>query len=111
MERQSFEWHPDYESEKTIKPNVTVLRFGDDYEQRQAKGLNRIKEEWSLSFTGEYKYIHTIDDFLTERGAIESFNWTTPRGKKIVVVCDSHSVKRYKGYCVLTASFRQVFEA
>ncbi|EKE4977945.1 phage tail protein, partial [Shigella sonnei] len=26
-------------------------------------------------------------------------------------VCDSHTVKRYQGYCVLTATFRQVFEA
>ncbi|EKF6680679.1 phage tail protein, partial [Shigella sonnei] len=25
--------------------------------------------------------------------------------------CDSHTVKRYQGYCVLTATFRQVFEA
>ncbi|EAB6990439.1 phage tail protein, partial [Escherichia coli] len=24
---------------------------------------------------------------------------------------DSHTVKRYQGYCVLTATFRQVFEA
>ncbi|MDD0465053.1 hypothetical protein PS005_24895, partial [Shigella sonnei] len=29
-----------------------------------------------------------------------------PRGKRIVVVCDSHTVKRYQGYCVLTATFR-----
>ncbi|EFM8663876.1 phage minor tail protein L [Escherichia coli] len=46
MERQTFNWYPDYESEKSVKPNVTVLNFGDDYEQRQAQGLNRIKEEW-----------------------------------------------------------------
>lgn len=37
--------------------------------------------------------------------------WVNPRGKRIVVVCDSHTVKRYQGYCVLTATFRQVFEA
>ncbi|HAU6500318.1 TPA: phage tail protein, partial [Citrobacter freundii] len=54
MERLTFNWYPDYESEKTVKPNVTVLNFGDDYEQRQAKGLNRIKEEWSLTFTRSY---------------------------------------------------------
>ncbi|ELC1672793.1 phage tail protein, partial [Escherichia coli] len=34
MERQTFNWYPDYESEKSVKPNVTVLNFGDDYEQR-----------------------------------------------------------------------------
>ncbi|HHU2317873.1 TPA: phage tail protein, partial [Escherichia coli] len=25
MERQTFNWYPDYESEKSVKPNVTVL--------------------------------------------------------------------------------------
>ncbi|HAU6500381.1 TPA: phage tail protein, partial [Citrobacter freundii] len=40
----------------------------------------------------------------------ESFYWTNPRGKKMVVVCDSHTVKRYRGYLVLTATFRQIYE-
>ncbi|WP_096842505.1 phage tail protein [Escherichia coli] len=111
MERQTFNWYPDYESEKSVKPNVTVLNFGDDYEQRQAQGLNRIKEEWSLTFTRSYNDINAIDDFLTERAGVESFYWVNPRGKRIVVVCDSHTVKRYQGYAVLTAPFRQVFEA
>ena len=110
MERLTFNWYPDYESEKTVKPNVAVLNFGDDYEQRQAKGLNRIKEEWSLTFTRSYDVINAVDDFLTARAAVESFYWTNPRGKKIVVVCDSHTVKRYQGYQVLTATFRQIYE-
>ncbi|HGV5221451.1 TPA: phage tail protein, partial [Klebsiella pneumoniae] len=25
MSRKVFNWYPDYESEKTVKPNVTVL--------------------------------------------------------------------------------------
>ena len=111
MTRKTFTWYPDYESEKTVKPNVTILSYGDDYEQRQSQGLNRIKEEWSLTFTRSYDIINAVDDFLTERGAVESFYWTNPQGKKIVVVCDSHTVKRYEGYQVLTATFRQVFEA
>lgn len=82
MERLTFNWYPDYESEKTVKPNVTVLNFGDDYEQRQAKGLNRIKEEWSLTFTRSYDVINAVDDFLTARAAVESFYWTNPRGQK-----------------------------
>lgn len=94
MERQTFNWYPDYESEKSVKPNVTVLNFGDDYEQRQAQGLNRIKEEWSLTFTRSYNEINAVDDFLTERSGVESFYWVNPRGKQIVVVCDSHTVKR-----------------
>ncbi|MHC1181754.1 phage tail protein, partial [Klebsiella pneumoniae] len=52
-----------------------------------------------------------VDDFLTARAGVESFIWTNPRGKAIIVVCDSHTVKRYPGYQVLTATFRQVFES
>lgn len=84
MERLTFNWYPDYESEKTVKPNVAVLNFGDDYEQRQAKGLNRIKEEWSLTFTRSYDVINAVDDFLTARAAVESFYWTNPRGKRLL---------------------------
>ncbi|KAB7959378.1 phage tail protein, partial [Klebsiella pneumoniae] len=31
--------------------------------------------------------------------------------KSIIVGCDIHSVKRYPGYEVLTATFRNVFES
>lgn len=111
MTRETFTWYPDFESQKTVKPNVAVLNFGDDYEQRQRQGLNRIKEEWSLTFTRSYELINAVDDFLTARGGVESFYWVNPRGKQIIVVCDEHTVKRYQGYLVLTATFRQVFEA
>ncbi|EOY8739231.1 phage tail protein [Klebsiella michiganensis] len=111
MARQTFTWFPDFESEKTIKPEVTVLKFGDDYEQRQSQGLNRIKEEWSLTFRQPYAIGNAIDDFLMARGAVESFFWTTPRNKKIICACDSHTVKRYPGYLEITCTLRQVFEA
>lgn len=111
MARQTFSWYPDFESEKAVKPDVTVLKFGDDYEQRQSAGLNRIKEEWSLTFRRTHDQVNAIDDFLTARAAVESFYWVTPRNKTIVCVCDSHSVKRYPGYLELTCTFRQVFES
>lgn len=110
MNRQTFNWFPDFESEKTIKPDVTVLKFGDDYEQRQSSGLNRVKEEWALTFRQPHVVGNAIDDFLTARGAVESFYWTTPRNKKIICVCDSHTVKRYPGYIEISTTFRQVFE-
>ena len=51
-----------------------------------------------------------IDDFLYARGGVESFNWTSPNGQKVVVVSDSHKVKSSRGYATLTTTFRQVFE-
>ncbi len=44
MSRKVFNWYPDYESEKTVKPNVTVLNYGDDYEQRQSQGSIGLKK-------------------------------------------------------------------
>lgn len=111
MARQTFTWYPNWESEVTPKYNVTVLKFGDDYEQRQVAGLNRVKEEWSLKFEQPHDIGNQIDDFLRARGGHESFNWTNPRGVKIVVVCDTHSVKRYTGRLEINATFRQVFES
>ncbi len=82
MERLTFNWYPDYESEKTVKPNVTVLNFGDDYEQRQAKGLNRIKEEWSLTFTRSYDVINAVDDFLTHARPLSRSTGRTLEAKR-----------------------------
>lgn len=111
MARQTFTWYPNFESEKTPKYNVSILQFGDDYEQRQSAGLNRVKEEWSLKFHQPYLIGNEIDDFLTSRGGVESFYWVNPRGKKIIVVCDSHTAKRYQGYLDISCTFRQVFES
>ena len=70
MSRKVFNWYPDYESEKTVKPNVTVLNYGDDYQHRQSQGLNRIKEEWSLTFTRSHDVVNDVDDFLTARAGV-----------------------------------------
>lgn len=111
MARPTFIWNPDTGSSKSIKPNVTVLKFGDDYEQRQSIGINRVKEEWSLTFQRSTAIIALIDDFLTQRAGVESFYWLTPRNKTIIVVCDSHDVKYDRGVGTLTCTLRQVFES
>ena len=93
MARETFGWNPDSQSKKTIKPNVTVLKFGDDYEQRQTIGLNRVKEEWSLTFQRQRSEVEKMDVFLTKRAGVESFYWKTPRNQTIIVVCDTHDVE------------------
>ncbi|HHT4259122.1 TPA: phage tail protein [Klebsiella variicola] len=110
MTKEEFKWYPNWESEVTPKYNVTVLKFGDDYEQRQSLGLNRVKEEWSLTFQQPHDIGNQIDDFLRARAGQESFYWVNPKGNKIVVVSDEHTVKRYAGYLEITTTFRQVFE-
>jgi phage-related protein len=111
MARETFGWNPDSQSKKTIKPNVTVLKFGDDYEQRQTIGLNRVKEEWSLTFQRQRSEVEKMDVFLTKRAGVESFYWKTPRNQTIIVVCDTHDVEYDRGAAKLTCTFRQVFES
>jgi phage-related protein len=109
--RQTFTWLPTFESEKTQKSKVSVLKLGDGYEQRQENGLNSRYQEWSLTFRYPYTIANKLDDFLTERGGIESFFWVTPRNQKLIFVCDEHRVKRFQGHADITCTFRQVFEA
>ncbi len=111
MARQTFSWLPTFESEKNVKPEVTVTKFGDGYEARQAAGINFRKQVWSLTFEDVRTKIDLIDAFLNARGAVESFYWKTPKGETLVFVCDEWRVKRYTGYDQLTATFRQVFES
>ncbi len=110
MARQTFSWYPNWESEKTVKPEVTVTKFGDGYEARQAAGLNFRKQVWDVTFEGNDALINAIDAFLNARGAVESFYWTTPKNETLIFVCDEWRVKRVMGYRQLTGTFRQVFE-
>lgn len=111
MPRQLFTWRPCWESEKTMKPEVTVTKFGDGYEARQASGLNFQKEVWSLKFEGSDALIDAIDNFLKARGAVEAFDWDNPKGVRLVFVCDEWRVVRKQGYRELSCEFRQVFES
>lgn len=110
MARQTFSWFPNWESEKSVKPEVTITKFGEGYEARQATGINFRKQVWSLTFENNDAVINAVDAFLYARGAVESFIWVTPKNESIIVVCDEWSVKRIMGYRQLTANFRQVFE-
>ena len=110
MARQTFSWYPSWESEKTVKPEVTVTKFGDGYEARQAAGLNFRKQVWDLVFEGNDALVNAIDAFLYARGGVESFTWTNPNNQTLVFVCDEWRIKRVKGYRQLSATFRQVFE-
>lgn len=110
MARQTFTLLPTFESEASMKPEVTVTKFGDGYEARQGNGINFKKEVWDLTFDGVSAPVEAANDFLVARGAVESFYWMNPRGVTLTVVCDEWSIKRYPGYRTLTAQFRQVFE-
>jgi len=58
---------------------VNAAKFGDGYEARVALGLNHIARRWVLTFDNRPNAsAGAIEEFLTERGAVESFDWTPP---------------------------------
>ncbi|MGZ6477657.1 MAG: phage tail protein [Bdellovibrionales bacterium] len=107
-----FTWTPEFGAQGDVTPNVSKQQFGDGYQQRQAKGLNPISESWPVAFANrESAEGAAILAFLTARGGVEAFTWTTPEGNSIVVVCSKWSKLLVKGSrWTITAQFDQVFE-
>lgn len=43
-----FRWTPQRSYSVTREPNVSVIKLGDNYEQRQAKGINTLLDSYTL---------------------------------------------------------------
>lgn len=107
----TFTYKPDYSASKQIKPRVTKFQFGDGYEQRQADGLNNKLQEWSVTFKRNNTDMDAIDAFLLARGAVEAFNWTTPKDYAGVFICDDwNNTIEDVGWQSITCTFREVPE-
>ncbi len=109
----TFTWTPDYSAQKSIEPKVSKIQFGDGYEHRQANGLNSVLQNWSLRFENRASAeADEIDTFLTDRAALDSFDWTPPdAGSPLKFVCRSwvRSIDHAGLYSISTA-FEQVAE-
>ena len=111
MSKPTFTWNPDLGASRTVTPRVTVVKFGDGYEQRMANGINPVVQVWQLTFTRDQQEAMEIDSFLAERKSVESFLWTTPHGFSGTFVCRQWTVSRQSfGVFAVTATFEQVFE-
>lgn len=109
---QTFSYNPEFGTNATVKPNVTQVKYGDGYEQRFASGMNSIAEIWNVSFVNrESADGLAIIAFLTARGGVERFNWTSPEGTVGVWVCrEWNKVPKKGNRWDISASFEQVFE-
>jgi phage-related protein len=109
----AFVWVPDFGAAGTKKPNVSVIKFGEGYEQRSSFGMNTSPESWSLSFNNrdQAEFI-LINDFLSARGAVEAFSWTPPDATTArIFVCREWTKTRVKGtFYSISATFDEVFE-
>lgn len=107
----TFTYQPDYSASKTMKPKVDKIQFGDGYSERYSSGLNTKLESWSVTFKRSPSTVIAIDNFLTARGAVEAFNWTTPLGRAATFVCEEWSVSYDSpGWSTLQATFNEVPE-
>jgi phage-related protein len=108
----TFTWIASIGASLTVKPNVRKVSFGDGYEQRLAFGINTQPEVWSLEFRGKSTIeAAAIDNFLRARGAVQSFDWTTPSGIVGKFLCEewSRSIEE-PNLENIHATFRQVFD-
>jgi phage-related protein len=108
----TFTWTPSFEATESSRPRSRVARFGDGYEQRLRFGLNTDPKEWDLTFSERTDTERDqISDFLEARGAVESFDWTPPRGTAGKYVCEDWQITlRACNFNTIRAKFREVFE-
>ena len=107
---------PDYGMQKSSKPRVRTVRFGDGYEQRLGFGLNRNPKEYRLSWNDRSEDdIDAMEEFLDNRANnnLESFNWTAPgESSPSSYICrEWQKSYTYGNIASLTATFEEVYES
>jgi len=109
----TFTYTPSFEATESSKPRARKFQAGDGYEQRVRFGLNTDPKEWTLTFSERTNTERdNILSFLEARAAVESFDWTPPRGSAGKYVCEEWQVTlRAFNFNTIQATFRQVFEA
>lgn len=116
MAAPNFTWKPQTAYLINSEPDVSVVKFGDGYEQRAPKGLNPLRDKYDLRFVGVDNLCHNrpnvakqAEAFLRARGAVEAFTWTPPNlTAPILVVCRSWTMTKTHSVYDLSATFEQV---
>lgn len=116
MAQQTFTWKPQAGYQINSEPDVSVVKFGDGYEQRIPKGINPLLDKYDLKFLGVDNLCHSrpnvakqAEAFLRARKAVEAFLWTPPNlSAPILVVCRSWSMTKTHSVYELAATFEQV---
>lgn len=102
---------PDQGVAAQMSLNMREFKYGDNYKQAVADGINPIVQTFSLTWSNRpQSTINAIDDFLrSQLGAW--FYWTTPRGELLKFTCKQWVPNTMISTCSsLTATFEQSFE-
>ena len=106
---------PRYGAQKTSRPNVRTVQFGDGYQQRLLYGIpsHMNPKEWSLTWEVSETDADTIETFLNARAVDSaSFDWTPlDETTSYKWICPEWSKTiPYNNRATISATFRQVFE-
>ena len=107
-----FIWIPDWNAGGNTKSDVSKVRFGDGYVQRQTKGMNPLAITWSLSFNPRSDAeADAIEAFLEAREGVTAFTWTAPGKAQAKWTCESwNRAKASVDVNNLTMTFELVYE-
>lgn len=108
-----FTYVADFGATKQKAPKVTNISFGDGYKQRASFGVNTNPDTWALQFANRSESDATaIDDFLTARAGVESFDWTPPGSATArKFICQKWTKTTVKANLFsIDAEFEEVFE-
>lgn len=80
---------PTYDgSNKKTTTNTREVKFGSNYTQRTADGINNVSETWELEWIGSVTDISELDNFFIARGGWDSFTWTPyEQTEELVFTC------------------------
>lgn len=110
----TFSYTVDRGFERTSKPRVSVIAFGDGYEARVPDGLNTLPRSYRLTFNSRTTTeADLIDNFLKARAAVEAFDWT-PADDAVAAkfVCREWTRQHVAaGFWNISATFDEVFES
>ena len=106
---------PAYGAQKTSRPRMRTVQFGDGYQSRLTYGIrdHMNPKEWDLTWNVSEADADTIETFLDARAAdAASFDWTpVDETTAYKWICSQWSKTiPYTGRATITATFKQVFE-
>lgn len=91
------------------EPAVTVISFGDQYEQRVSSGLNNNMKSYSVALKVYHSEGQRVGKFLDDHAALTPFHWYCyPQLKTILVKCAKWTKNDYGNYSHFSMTFQQV---
>ncbi|ELU8026383.1 phage tail protein [Salmonella enterica] len=106
---RTFHWKIDPDMAVDSEPQVSVVKFGDGYEQRRATGINNNLKKYSVIIRVDRGDGLLLEGFLSQHNGVKAFLWTPPYDyRQIKVVCRKWSAKAGLLKTTFTATFEQV---